>query len=99
MFAEPVGKAVEVVLHVVLRSPGEIAADLRPAVAEKVVQRAEEKVLRFRPAGFGKTGNEIVEPSLTALRERGGEREYLFTSATWNVFSNHFPLLFSILGN
>ena len=90
---------MEPVLHVVLGAAGQIAADLRPAVAQEVVQRAEEKVLGLRPAGFGETGNELVEPTLAALGERGRRGKYLLTSTARNVLGDDFPLLFSVLGN
>ena len=85
---------MEPVLHVVLGAAGKIAADLRPAVAQEVVQRAEEKVLGLRPAGFGETGNELVEPTLATLGERGGEegtclpvRPGMFSAMTFHFFS------------
>ena len=93
--AKTVRQTVEPVLHVVLGAAGKVAADLRPAVAQEVVQRAEEKVLGLRPAGFGETGNELVEPTLAALGEREGEEEStclpvrpgMFSAMTFHFFS------------
>ena len=79
MFATTVGKAVKMVLDVVFGAAREIAADLRPVVAEQVVQRDKENVLVFRPAGFREARNEIVKPALATLeveREEGDVPAY-----------------------